>query len=311
MDVDLNKWLDISKTNSVALAMKKAALDIDSVVTGRSSIAIISGAPGVGKSYLLHDCAARMKQRNIETNFVQFTNVRDLDDAIYEARGRSLIVADEADSLLRSIPQIERLKLLADPTYKDPLRIGAGKHARTLQLTCPIILAFNADIDVADRATRTQLDALFSRQRPVRVSGSKKALHEYSVMVALTTNLLKNYHRGGRAYGGSLESFSEAIDFFTENMWNLEEVSPRSLQKIYFLICEHRAGQLSFDNLSVELHSLLSSGPPQTSGLPQLEDWGALRRAYIALENQKKNIMDSPILLLPPPQSPENIYLAA
>lgn len=202
MPIDLNKWMDISKTNAVALAMKKAALDIDSVVTERSPIAIISGAPGVGKSYLLHDCAARMKLRNIETNFVQFTNVRDLDDAIYEARGRSLIVADEADSLLRSIPQIERLKLLADPMRKPPLKIGAGKHARTLQLTCPIILAFNADIDVADRAIQTQLNALFSRKLPVRVSGSKKALHEYSVMVALTTNLLKNYHRGGKAYGG-------------------------------------------------------------------------------------------------------------
>lgn len=297
----LGKWLNLLNSNPVALAMKKAELDIENVVSGRSNIAILSGVPGIGKSHLLHNCSDRMKERNINTMFVQFTHPRDLDDAVLKARGTSLIVADEADGVLRSKAQIGRLKLLADPTFKKPLTIGAGKNAKTLQLTCPIILAFNADTHVACPLIQTQLDALYSRKRPVKIEGNKQELWEYSVMIALTTNLLKNFRIGGQLAGGSLASFAKAIDLFSMNIWNLTEVSPRSLQKIYQLVCEQKVGVLTSEHFNVELHSLMEIGPGQQANLPTLEDWAALRTSYISAQNAKKSAAKTNEHLLPEP----------
>lgn len=281
------RWLDVESTNNVAQSMLKAKLDIDSVVSNRHSVAIICGMPGLGKSHLLKNCDKRMKARNIDTIWRNFTHVRDLEDAIISAHGKKLIIADEADSMVRSSAQIELLKLLADQKFTGQVESGSGKNKRHLKLTCPIILAFNANTFSPNNSIQTQLDALFSRKRPVVLKGNREELWEYSVALALKSNLLKNIIVGGRNYIGSLSAFAKAIDIFTQNIWNLEEVSPRSLENIYKYICENIDGVISNSELEIEISSLMMTQPQQNAGLPDLEDWAELRRQMIQMNNMK------------------------
>lgn len=295
----LTRWLTVGENNPIARAIEVARFDINEVVEGNAQIAIISGLPGLGKSRLIKEATECLEKQGVEVDTCQFRTIHDLDDAVFRANGQAVIVADEADSLLRSKAQIERLKLIADPKGPKILDIGSGLTHRKLKLNCRLLMTFNADIHVKDQQIQIQLDALFSRKAPVEIKGNREELWEYTVYLALTSNLINNFRYGKISYGASLSSFSTAIDWFSSNIWNLKEVSPRSLEKVLEIVSRHQKGLgMTSSQMQGNLAQLCTNHPKTNINLPLLENWESIRRSFLAMRCKEKA---SDLLMRPAP----------
>jgi hypothetical protein len=129
----------------------------------------------------------------------------------------------------------------------------------------------NKNLNDFDKKTRDSADALLSRVPPIEIPSDPIATWEYVVHLALTTDLL--IQRNGKSL--SLEKRSAIIDWFTVNIYNLKQISVRTLINVRDTFATSSPELVDSDlGLLLKPHEQRSD----RQGLPR-QDWAALRQA--------------------------------
>lgn len=269
-------WRHVGTYGRIAEKMALARLAIDDVINGSQRLAIVVGAPGVGKSELARNAMQQFDRRGTRAIFGKPSSKLHLEELLIASRGRYPLILDEADILFRSSPMIELLKLVTD--CRAPSYI-AGQGGRRIPITAPIILLGNFQLRDLARNQQNQAKALFDRHAPVEIDGSCEELYDWTVYLALSSELVTSYRFNSRGLATSLDDVAHGIEWFRKNLWNLKSVSPRTLQKVTGWHMLHRRGlQLSARELELRLSSLLLDFP-QTPDVPPEFSWAELRLA--------------------------------
>ena len=118
-------------------------------------------------------------------------------------------------------------------------------------------------------------EAVRSRVMPIEIPSDPYVAWEYTVFLALTTDILLR-NRCGQTV--SLVKRSQVIKWFTSHVWKLDQVSPRRLKQVFDAFTGAKPHLLQ-DKLSLLLKPKAKWGCRQP---PQQQDWSALRRELTA-----------------------------
>lgn len=235
--ITYDDWADVTLSNPVASQMKMAQEMTQAVVSGGLQIAYLSGPPGVGKNIAVRRALKGMSAP--EPVKANPTNYRDLLTSIQMARQRSAILwMDEADVIFRSERMINLIKT-ATGRKED-------RHYNRVSVDVPMIVSTNASLDQSQIKNWWKSDlvhhaeALFNRSPPVVIPNDQTYLWEYSVNLAVTTSMLWSDDDGD---GICMSHRQEAVNWFTENVYRLDVVSPRTLYEAANLLNRSRKAQ--------------------------------------------------------------------
>ncbi len=278
----LTDWLDVPNTNSIAKAMDLARYDINEVVHGRSCVAYLTGPPGVGKTHLINEAIASWEKTGISPIRCQPATKTELIGHFEESGGVIPLIMEEMDLLFRSGPTMEVFKLATDLNGSREIEKGKGEDRKIVPLSAPIIVTANINIKILDRAVQDQAKALFDRQPPTVIPHNIGEQWEWTVYLALTTDILKQVSRNKISHGISWKIFDETINWFTDNIWNIEHVSPRVLKlAAEYISRNHHALDMSDREKELNLQRLCRPNK-STRPIPIKCEWSLLRRQYLA-----------------------------
>jgi hypothetical protein len=201
---------------------------------------------------------------------------------------------EEADIIFRSKPMFEILKQATDPETPDIFHRmkrfpKIGKVPVAISLNVPVVVSTNMDL-MGNHGWRSELladrDALFNRSQPIVVPDDPHALWEWSVYLALSSNLTMNTTirnpNGGKPLiqSNPLDVQARAIDWFTDNVNRLAVVSPRTLKQVAQAMGRAHRGDLP---ALIEAQQLAAHLRPDERAsaisIPRKADWGALLKA--------------------------------
>lgn len=230
-------WDAVEDENPLAAKMRTAQRKTEAVLLGYATAAYLCGGAGGGKTHAINLAVATTGITPIR---ISTDNYRDVIRAFEESRGRTPIIFEECDHMFRSERTINILKLATDAAgaremqvWVPPARKGEEGYHKTIRLTSPVQFAMNGNImDLAafPARLRPHLQALIDREKPVVIDGPKAAWWEYSVFLALRRGLLRKTEDGKLDVPLRLQN--AAVEWFSENAWNLVHPSPRTLKKI-------------------------------------------------------------------------------
>lgn len=289
-------WERVAVENPVArqMALARFALgDLGPRGVGLRAV-YICGPAGVGKTHSIACQEAAWRSRGLSPIRFRPSNIHELLDQFENANGRHPLIMEEADIIFRSKPMFEILKQATDPETPDFIhrmkRVSKSEKASVaVSLNVPVVVSTNMDL-TGDTGWRKELladrDALFNRSQPVVVPDDPEALWEWSVYLALTSNLtlqatIRNPN-GGNAIVQSnpLEVQARAIDWFTDNLNRLTVISPRTLKAIAQTMGRAHRGDLPDIIRDQQLAALLL--PKERANaipIPAKADWGAILKA--------------------------------
>jgi hypothetical protein len=251
----------------------------------------LSGPPGVGKTHSIAEQERLWQSRGIRCLRFRPRHVHDLLDYFAEANGRSPLIMEEADIIFRSKPMFEILKQATDPitpdTYTLFKKIAGEKVAVTISLNVPIIVSTNMDL-LSDIGWNKELlvdrDALFDRSRPIVVPNDPFALWEWSVYLALSSHLTRDFSirnpNGGAALlqANPLSVQAQVLDWFTDNLNSLAVISPRTLKRAAEFMGRANRGDMPALILEQELNGLLGAKRSIPVATPAKVNWAELLR---------------------------------
>ena len=145
------------------------------------------------------------------------------------------------------------------------------RHKGT-SLAAPLIAMTNKNLHEFDRKMMDHAEALLSRVPPIMIPDDPLSVWEYVVYLALSTDVI-NYHKGKSL---PLAMRAQIIEWFSANLYNLANVSVRTIEKVRDDFATSSPGMLSED---LELHLKPPSKRTDKPGPRQL-DWAALRTAF-------------------------------
>ncbi len=199
---------------------------------------------------------------------------------------------EEADIIFRSKPMFEILKQATDPLTPDILyrieKIDGEKVAVPINLNVPIIVTTNMDLESDagwDKDLLKDRAALFDRSQPVVIPDDPIALWEWSIYLALTSHLTRDFvirnKAGGKplAQANSLAVQAKALDWLTDNVNRLTVISPRTLKHVAQCMGRAHHGDMPVAILAEELAGHLGEKREQPVPVPAKADWAALLRS--------------------------------
>lgn len=288
-------WQKVAEDNVVARRMASAQFKLGDLGT-RGGVGLravyLCGPPGVGKTHSIVEQERGWARDGIEPLRFRPGNVRELLDHFQAAEGRRPLIMEEADIIFRSKPMFEILKQATDPLTPDIrsriVTVEGEKIEVPISLNVPIVVSTNMDLgsDTGwDKKLLPDRDALFNRSRPVIVPNDADALWEWSIYLALTSHLTRDFvirnRNGGAplAQANSLAVQAKAIDWFTDNLNRLAVISPRTLKHVAQCMGRAHCGDMSVAMLGEELDGHLGERRAGPVSIPAKADWGALLRA--------------------------------
>lgn len=283
----LKHWLNVPNSNSIAAAMALAEYDINEVVHGRSSIAYLTGPPGVGKTHLINKAVTLWEAKGITPIRCQPATKTDLLGHFEASAGVTPLIMEEMDLLFRPGPTMEVFKLATDLHGSRIIVKKIGKERKEIPLTAPIIVTANINIKLLDRAVQDQAKALFDRQPPSVIPHKTEEQWEWTIYLALTTSILSHVSRAKMGHGISWKIFDETIDWFTDNIWNIEHVSPRVLKlAAEYISRNHLSLDMSDREKELNLRRLCRVNK-STRPTPPKCAWSNLRREHLASQREQ------------------------
>ncbi|MFC0307662.1 AAA family ATPase [Rhizorhabdus histidinilytica] len=287
-------WLKVADENAVACRMASATYKLGDLGT-RGGVGLravyLSGPPGVGKTHSIVEQEEIWAACGIKPLRFRPRNVGELLDQFKIAGGRRPLIMEEADIIFRSKPMFEILKQATDPLTPDIFyrveKVEGEKAAVPINLNVPIVVSTNMDLgsDVGwDKNLLADRDALFNRSRPVIIPDDPFALWEWSIYLALTSHLTRDFVIRNRSGGlplvqaNSLAVQAQAIDWFTDNVNKLEVISPRTLKQVAQSMGRTRYGDMPPAILAEELDGHLGKERADPIPVPAKADWGVLLR---------------------------------
>ena len=305
-------WTEVAKTNDVARKLSLTSAFLEQTLKRERVSCVVFGGSGMGKNYLvakaLADHAPKDKKGNALFIDSKANTPVSLLTAFHEAqrhedgskRKRVLpVVFNEARTQFATTAQLNILKIATD-TDKDLSKLwhdftwwteeedcdesGSEKIRRVkhkgVELNCPVIAMTNMQLS---ELPGPDLDAVRSRVRPIEIPTDRYLLWEYTVHLALTTDLLLKDSHGQTI---PLNVRSEMIDWFTRNMMRLSQVSIRTMLNVKDTFVVQKP-ELRRDDLDLLLapQSQWGHGHP-----PQLQDWSKLRRELTRTQPSGKRL---------------------
>lgn len=291
----VDDWKQVAETNVVARRIATARFRLGDL-GDRGGVGLralyLSGPPGVGKTHSIVEQEQVWRAKGLEPLRFRPQTARELLDYFAEARGQRPLIMEEADIIFRSKPMFEILKQSTDPLTPDILtriiKVGGGKVACGINLAVPIVVTTNMDL-LSDKGWNSALiadrDALFNRSRPIAIPEDPRALWEWSVYLALSSDLTKSIFVRNPSGGRSLEQSNTlavqaaALDWFTENVNRLVVISPRTLKQVAQLLGRAHRGDMPEAIVTEELAGLLGPERDQPIAIPRTADWASLLKS--------------------------------
>lgn len=287
-------WRKVADENIVARRMASAQYKLGDL-GGHGGVGLravyLSGPPGVGKTHSIVEQEAKWAAAGTQALRFRPQAARELLDYFKAADGRRPLIMEEADIIFRSKPMFEILKQATDPATPDIFyrleKVDGEKKAVPINLNVPIVVSTNMDLcsDTGwDKSLLPDRDALFNRSRPVIIPDNPIALWEWSIYLALTSHLTRDFvvrnKQGGKplSQANSLAVQAQAMDWFTDNLSRLAVISPRTLKHVAQCMGRARYGDMPPSVLAEELDGHLGEKRANAVQTPAKADWAALLR---------------------------------
>ena len=206
--------------------MKMVAVIAEQVADGSRTSAIISGPPGVGKTYAFEQA---FKRRGLKYHTLRVGSAAALTEALC-ADPNGIFLFDECDHMFSNVDMLNILKIVTD-TKSGPRILShnvraAGKSIPPTTIKARCVFLTNLDLNdtkrLANKRVGPHISAINSRCLPYVMSFDHERIWEYTVYLAVVEKMLMK------------EQFSRdvtnlALRYFTETMYRTHDVSPRRL----------------------------------------------------------------------------------
>lgn len=260
-------WDAVPTESPLAKQLGGAKRRVHVVLAGSRPVVFICGGAGIGKTKAILDILnGRKSVRHLPSTR------RDLEHCFEQSNGRTPIVLEECDNIFKSVPCLNLLKLATDPdgprfveVRVPPKKKGAASTTKRISLKAPLVVALNGDLTDESqwpKECRRHIQAMCSREQPILIYPSREQAWEYSCYLALRKEMLRRVN----GLDVSIALQNHAIRWFTEHLYSLKEVSPRSLCSVLKFFVENHRLELGPHALADDLDTLL--GPPTSNGLP-------------------------------------------
>lgn len=287
----LQEWKDVPDKNEVYQTLRQIEAHLDDVLTGRRLAVFVFGGSGLGKNHLVDAALKRHRVDAVNASPKRFEDtLRAFHDATHEKGNRpNAVVFDEAQLIFGSEKNLNIMKDATDASahalryrddfvwhsfeWDDEKERDVKVVNRGVSLKAPIIAMTNRNLDDLGK-DREHAEALFaSRVLPINLTNDPLAVWEYCVWLALDGHLLDN---GSDGEGLTIDTRAKALDWFTDNLWNLKQVSVRTLEHV-----KNEFANPKTDFLKANLNLLLRPKADRTGHhTPQKPDWAALKTAW-------------------------------
>ncbi len=264
-------WKAVATENPLSKRLATGQRRVQQVLDGFLYACYLSGDAGLGKTQTINVAtASRTVLRAVP---------RDYHDLLFwfeQSGGTTPLIFEECDHLFRSERCLNLLKIATDPNGPKAVRIrvpprkkGEASTYKTIPLTAPIVFALNGDLSNTSHWPSKCIPhilALLSREQPVIINGDRIERWEYTVYLAVLHNLIRKTEDQKRFI--PLKVQNDAIAWFTQNLWRLDEVSPRRLKKIARTMMLHHSANYRYgkgalhDDLGQFLVPLDGCAPP-------------------------------------------------
>jgi len=239
-------WRAVETENPLSKRIRTAQRRVQQVLDGYVRACYLTGGAGLGKTQTINAAVAgsaviRALPRNYEDLLYWFER----------SRGVTPLIFEECDHLFRSERCLNLLKIATDSNGPKAIRIrvppqkkGEPSTYKTIPLSAPLVFALNGDLNNHSywpSTCITHILALASREHPITIDGDRAERWEYTISLAVLHSLIRR-SEDQKAYL-PLAVQKDAIEWFTMNLWRLDEVSPRRLKKIaQTMMLHHSAG---------------------------------------------------------------------
>mgnify|MGYP003654433535 CR=1 FL=1 len=211
---------------------------------GKNTAIIISGPPGLGKSFGVTKICDRLQATGkvVASSVSGFVRPTGLFKALYESREKNqVLILDDADSVFSDEATLNLLKIACDTTKKRTISWLAetrmedelgSKIPRSFEFQGAVIFITNLDFDaLIARGSRLapHLEALISRSHYLDLSLKTKRDHIVRIKQVLALGMLRDQ-------GMSESDEADVLDFISANVDRLRELSLRMVLKIATLM---------------------------------------------------------------------------
>lgn len=294
-----DEWKAVSTQNSVAKTLHQMRTHVRQVLNGDRLGMFVFGGAGMGKNHIVFD---ELSKAGHQSQPITPNNVKDLLSEFHNAtydieRGKPRklalpLVFDEARLIFETQANLNVMKLALDGA-KEAKRWHSGyvwfsqelsgfneetgeekfrkvRHQGT-SLAAPVIAMTNKNLHEFDKKTHDHAEALLSRVPPIMIPDDPIASWEYVVWLALTTDIITQFK--GKTL--PLNRRVAVIDWFTDNLHNLANVSVRTLEKVRDIFATS-SSELLLSDLDLLLKPMAKRTDRQG---PRQLDWASLRKA--------------------------------
>ena len=245
------EWKAVPATNRIAAVMEQARSHLRRTFSGMGDGIILFGGSGIGKNHLVHQVASECGVEPLRSDPSSYHDVlRAFHEATHGLTKPRPVFFDEAELIFNTVKNINILKTATSTIRKDryhadytwwseeeeetgdEIKIKKVKNHGT-SLDAPIIALTNKNLHDFNPKEHQHFNALFSRIQPIHIPDDPIAAWEYTVHLALTSQMMTVPVRVGKSIGlggASLSARVRAVEWFTANLHNLSQVSPRTLQ---------------------------------------------------------------------------------
>jgi hypothetical protein len=233
--VSLSDWKAVAQENDVATKLQSAHTLASYVLSGELPALILCGAPGCGKTYTINSAIKNAGKKSLPGNPARYDDLYNLfADA---QRKNEVLVLEEADQIFRNSRQSNVIKLATDVTGKRVVK----EKGVVYNLRAKLFIGTNLDLtNIANfpNHVRDDIAAITSRTAPIVFPTNSSALMrlelwEYACYLAIVHGLLRPDPKGGECPSRWQNA---ALEFFTANVFKLDEVSVRRLLEIMRMI---------------------------------------------------------------------------
>jgi hypothetical protein len=220
------------KKNRLYQQLKKYETSIKLIATNQveEPLLIVSGIPGIGKSYLLRTICRDLHK---SLSIIAPPNAPAMVQALWDNRHVDVLGFDDYQSILTAPFVIQVLKDAFGPDREVRWHAKSsgqkGNAPRHFKVSCKALWISNYDLSdsliAVKPAARESVKGLLSRSgQTLDIGATPVEVYQYSIWLATHGDMWK---AAGESIGR--EAMENALDWFTHHRDHLKELSPRTL----------------------------------------------------------------------------------
>lgn len=244
-DERLDHFKTVPIHNKIAITMDTLNDEAEDVMDGKRDALICFGGSGLGKNHVIDKVigshAPEGERVSIDSPKDYKTVLAGFHDATYGRKRALPLVMDEAHLIFQNPRNLNIMKMATDGIGKKYIsdyvwyteEIGPQGGIKKVpnwgvSLKAPIFIMTNTNLHSMPKANVSHANALFSRIQPILIPDDRMLAWEYCVWLAMEKNVINTV--AGKTV--SLADRAKALEWFTANLWNMDQVSVRTMMAI-------------------------------------------------------------------------------